>query len=148
MQGNTNTTGLEILEEIEKAVETRIGNFTIMPVPMRNFKRFTTLVAPLYEDLMAVYDNKGSGLEALIENHESTIIELITLSSSFTKDDYEKEKFYSDDFIKLILAVVELNMDFFVHSLLPKVKQQVMDMASRARSLKESAQTGETPSNS
>ncbi|WHP05792.1 MULTISPECIES: hypothetical protein [Acinetobacter] len=121
MQGNT--TGLEILEEIEKAVETRIGNFTIMPVPMRNFKRFTTLVAPLYEDLMAVFDGQGD-IVKIIEQHEPALVELLSLCSEFNQDHYNDDKFYPDDFSALILGLVEVNMDFFVQNLLPKITQQ------------------------
>ena len=118
-----NLKGLDVLAEMAVSVPTRIGVFAIHPVKMKNFKRFATLATPLYADLVGVFDGQVN-VAALIEQHEPKLIELLSLCSEFNQDHYNDDKFYPDDFSALILGLVEVNMDFFVQNLLPKVTQQ------------------------
>ncbi len=118
-----NLKGLDVLAEMAVSVPTRIGVFVIHPVKMKNFKRFATLATPLYADLVGVFDGQVN-VAALIEQHEPTLIELLSLCSEFNQDHYNDDKFYPDDFSALILGLVEVNMDFFVQNLLPKIAEQ------------------------
>lgn len=130
-----NLNGLDVLEDLEISIQTRIGKFDIHPVNMKNFKRFSVLAMPLYADLMSVFDKQGDFIK-LIKQHESSMIELLSLCSKFTQEHYDDDAFYPDDFAVLITGLVEVNMDFFVRTLLPKVAVRGKSMIDRLNSVK------------
>ena len=122
------TAGLEVLEPIVPLpVQTRQGVFTVSPIKMAKFKRFATLAWPLVEELMGLLDGAGDSAQ-IIEKHEPTLVELLELSSDMTRAHYEE--MYPDEFLKMVLGVVEVNMDFFVQNLIPM-------LGSRAGVIKE-----------
>lgn len=111
------TAGLEVLEAIVPLeVVTRQGTFSVAPIKMSKFKRFASLAWPLVEELMGLLDGAGDSA-MLIEKHEPALVELLELSSDMTRAHYEE--MYPDEFLKMVLAVVEVNMDFFVQNLIP-----------------------------
>ena len=123
------TAGLEVLEPIVPlSVPTRQGVFTVAPIKMSKFKRFATLAWPLVEDLMGLLDGAAGDSAVVIEKHEPALVELLELSSDMTRAHYEE--MYPDEFLKMVLGVVEVNMDFFVQNLIPM-------LGSRAGAIKE-----------
>lgn len=136
--------GLDILEVLQKTIPTRIAEFTLHPIKMKNFKRFTTLAVPMYTDLLAIFDGHGD-IVKLLEQNEAAIIELLSLSSNFTQADYDHDHFYPDDFSRLVLAMVEVNMDFFVQNLLPKVTEQSNSLINKLN--QSMSKIGQRPSN-
>ena len=122
------TAGLEVLEAITPLiVPTRQGDFNVAPIKMAKFKRFATLAWPLVEDVVALIDGAGDG-PALIEKHEPVLVELLELSSDMTRAHYEE--MYPDEFLRVVIGMVEVNMDFFVRNLIPM-------LGSRAAAIKE-----------
>lgn len=80
-----NLKGLDVLAEMAVSVPTRIGVFVIHPVKMKNLKRFTALSAPLFNEIIAVFEGKSS-IDELVVRHEQAVVELLTLCSGFTKE--------------------------------------------------------------
>ena len=125
---STLTAGLDVLEPIVPLlVKTRKASFDVSPVKMVKFKQFATLAWPLVEDVMALIDGTGNG-PAFIEKHETALIDMLALSSEFTADHYAE--MYPDEFLKLVIGMVEVNMDFFARNLIPM-------LGSRAQGIKE-----------
>lgn len=122
------TAGLEVLEQPQGVtVVTTQGSFIVNTIRMHKFKRFATLAWPLAQDAMGLLDGGGNFGE-FIEKHEESVSQLLILSSNLTTQKYEQ--FYLDDALKMVLAVVEVNMDFFVQNLIPMI-------SSRAGAIKE-----------
>lgn len=128
-------TDLDILVELNKTVNTRIGKFEIRPVQMKKFKRFSALSAPMFNDILAVFEGK-KGIDKLIAQHEKSMVELLTLCSDFKEEDYQHDNFYADDFASLVITLVEVNMDFFIQNLLPQVSSQTESLLKKYNKIK------------
>ncbi len=116
--------GLDVLEDVKSInVVTRIGDFSFSPIKMGKFKSFATLALPLVNELMDLSDSVGN-IVALIEKHEQPLIDLIAIGcDSFSREQYED--LYPDEFVVLVTTLIEVNMDFFVRNLLPKIAGQM-----------------------
>lgn len=126
---NDLTAGLDVLEPVVPVnVQTRQGTFEVSMIKMSKFRRFAMLAWPLVEDLMGLIDGVGD-FEKLIDQHEPALIELLTLSSTMQQADYSE--MYPDDFLRMVLAVVEVNMDFFVQKLIPMIGSRSGAIAER-----------------
>lgn len=111
------TAGLEVLEPIKPmTVTTRVGSFDISTIKMKSFRQFAMLAWPMVEDVMGLVDGKGD-VARVIGEHFPALVELICLTSTMTPSDCDE--MHPDDFLSMVLAVVEVNMDFFVQNLIP-----------------------------
>lgn len=122
------TAGLEVLEPIKPiTVITRVGSFDVSTIKMKSFKQFAMLAWPMVEDIMGLVDGKGD-VARVIGEHFPALVELISLTSTVTPADCDE--MHPDDFLAMALAVVEVNMDFFVQNLIPM-------LGSRAAGIKD-----------
>jgi hypothetical protein len=126
----------------EMIVTTRVGEFTVTPVRMGQFKAFSAVAAPVVGDVTDYMDGAGDLVE-LIDKHESSLFTMTTICSGLTQDQYQQ--MMPDDYVELVGAVVEINTDFFVRNLLPKVAGRVQSIMSRVQNIK-SQMTGMTQS--
>lgn len=121
--------GLDLIETPSATlVPTRVATFEVLPIKMGKFKRFAALALPMAEEAMACMEGQGD-VVLLIENHESALIEITGLCSSFTSAHYDE--MYPDDFVALVLATLEANTDFFVKNLMPRLKDRVASIKAR-----------------
>lgn len=132
--------GLEVLDDVP-STKPLTSQFAVSPIRMGKLRQFAVVALPMIEQVMACMEGKGNLVE-LIENHEQSVIDLVALSSTFTKADYDE--MMPDSFMDLVMEVVEVNADFFARNLMPRLKDRLGSIKARLAQAK--AMIGQTQS--
>lgn len=87
------------------------------------FKQFG-LVSAILKDLKVNIMDDNVDIVGLVTEHYQEIIEILHISLCWPKE--EIEDLYLDDLAKLILAMIEVNGDFFAQRMLPALEELKM----------------------
>lgn len=109
-------------------------DFDILPLRMRQIPAFAKAVTQLMPYVLA-----GDLLEVVTE-HAETASEAVAIGTGAERDFIDE--LFPDDFLRLAMAVFEVNMDFFARRVLP---ESAATMA-RIRATLKGAPTGEPSS--
>ncbi len=88
----------------------------IKPIPVKNLSKVAKLVSPIISEI-------GSGsvsLSTIIENADN-IIELSSLVCNIDKE--WVGELDASELLQIIMPVVEVNIDFFVHKMAPELEK-------------------------
>ena len=141
------------LERPSRAVPFNGQTITVCPLELRQTPPFTRLIRYAAPALMRVYGARdaqdGSFEDAFLEliaDHGEEII--AAMATACDQDAALIERGTVEDMIPLILAIVEINGDFFAKRVAPMLAQMrgKVDAAVGALQAAESAGTGSTPS--
>lgn len=129
-------------------LETRSGNITLEPMRMAKLKSFSQAVEPIIGQIFSMLDseedskNKESenkdnfkqSILQMINKHYDDLVNLVCIASN----DMSKEKIddmLPDDFVNLVGGIIEVNTDFFVQNLLPKVMEKAENLKTKLNNL-------------
>jgi hypothetical protein len=137
---------LDILEDARERRITYLGEaLVIVPLRIGQIPRFTRAARPIIQELAAsVLDSKGEGnaggapRETLsvdvaldwIDKHGEALIDAMAAATGRERQWIAEGG--ADEFVELVLAVLSVNLDFFVRRLLPNSLQSIVDSATLA----------------
>lgn len=98
-------------------VPTRLGPVNVDPMPMSKLGKFSRLISPA----MPLLSN--GDFKAAIEDHYEHVRDALVVATPLTAE--ELDRLLSDDFVALLVVVVEANLDFFVQRLVPQLRRLV-----------------------
>jgi hypothetical protein len=125
---------LNILQPEPVIVEVGSESVEVLPLKFGQFGAFTRAVQPMIADMnMAFSEDKAEGtfaidIAVLLSKHCEALIKSVAVA--IEKPLEWVESLGMDDAIKLIQAVLEVNMDFFAQRLVPTLNQ-AMEKLSR-----------------
>lgn len=123
---------LAILNPEQKTVDFNGEQITITPVRMGNLQAFTAVMRPITKDVIMALEGDGD-LLMTIELHGNRMIEAVSIGTGISKE--RLDQCLPDEFLKLAVAVIEINADFFVRRLLPSVVASVQAMREKVQEL-------------
>jgi hypothetical protein len=149
---------LDILEDArEREVAYNGARLLIVPLRIGQIPRFTRAARPIIEELAASVAAPVSGEEEVsretlstgavldwIEKHGEALIDAMAAATGRERDWIAEGA--ADEFLELTIAVLSVNLDFFVRRLLPNSVQSVIEGATLARRAMNGS--GRTPSRS
>lgn len=94
----------------------------IGPITMGKIQAFTAAVRPIADEIMQVVGGAGN-LISVIESHADQLIQAVSIATGAERE--KIEAMLPDEFLALATAVLQVNADFFVNRLLPKVTASV-----------------------
>lgn len=118
----------------------------VTPLTIGQLPRFSKALRPLMNPLNAALDQGAFTVDAavkLIEDHGEELLTAVSIAIERPRDWVGKAGV--DEFVGLVVAVFAINLDFFVHRLLPEVGAIVHELAELLETLRGS---GRTPSSS
>lgn len=126
------------IEKVVPVVSTVVINgesLTIKPFKFAQLPKVFKLVQPIVDTLNGLQGlSKPALITTLIAEHGERVIELIMLVTG--KDKAWAEDLDTDDGIRVLGAVLEVNYDFFIRAVMPAITGRISQIA----------QTGQTSS--
>ncbi len=124
-------------------IETRLGTIILEPMRMSKLKSFSQAVEPIISQIFSMLENKednekkddfNQSILQMINKHYDDLVNLVCIACN----DMSKEKIddmLPDDFVNLVGGVIEVNTDFFVQNLLPKVMEKAENLKVKLNNL-------------
>jgi hypothetical protein len=114
---NTQETDLDTMYPDGKTVKTAAGDVVVRPLFMPGIQAMTKAVKPILAYIQAaiVADKSVAQLAAeLVFDHIDVVLDVVRIGAGVKTD-----KMLPDDFLNLLIAVLEVNADFFSQRVLP-----------------------------
>lgn len=97
----------------------------ITPLKVREIPSFSRAISPIAGQVFEIFKSgiKPADLVNLVGEHGELVIQAVAIASRLEQsvlDDME-----IDEFIELTVLVLEVNVDFFIHRLMPVIEQSV-----------------------
>lgn len=102
-------------------------NLVISTIKMRDIKPFLENINPILIDLKA----ENVDYLTIVTNHYSNIVNVVSIAAR--KDVEWVESLDLNDVVKLIMAIVETNSDFFVNRILPAFVQGLQGLEKKLK---------------
>lgn len=124
-------------------IETRLGTIILEPMRMSKLKSFSQAVEPIISQIFSMLESKednenkddfNQSILQMINKHYDDLVNLVCIACN----DMSKEKIddmLPDDFVNLVGGVIEVNTDFFVQNLLPKVMEKAENLKVKLNNL-------------
>lgn len=100
----------------------------VAPVKVRDLPAFLAAIEPVVGSLGLLGGSGAAGVLALLATHGQRLIEATALGAGVEATWLGEQT--SDVLVDLAVAVVEVNIDFFVRVLLPKVTAATQEMTA------------------
>ncbi len=102
-------------------------NLVISTIKMRDIKPFLENINPILIDLKA----ENVDCLTIVTNHYSNIVNVVSIAAR--KDVEWVESLDLNDVVKLIMAIIETNSDFFVNQILPAFVQGLQGLEKKIK---------------
>ena len=108
---------LDIFFPVPRALDLREHNLKLLPLRMGQTPAFLKAVAPAYALLQV-----GKFLLAVADQYDS-LRDSVCIATGLTAA--EVAALYSDEFLDVLIAVIEVNLSFFVQRAVPRLNQLI-----------------------
>lgn len=109
----------ELEKLIPKSIELTVGGeqLTITPIKVKELSSFTRAISPM----MDTFNEAGRDelISKLIFNHTYSLIKATAIAARKTEDFVNQLDI--DELVDLVTAIIEVNIDFFMQKVLPKI---------------------------
>jgi hypothetical protein len=112
---------LQVFTPVPRTV--RVGGrvVEVLPLRLRHYAAFTRAIEPALPVLMS-----GDLYRACLE-HNDALLRAVSIATGVPEP--ELAELWTDEFLRLLRAVVVVNGDFFLHRVLPEVQGAVEEIA-------------------
>jgi hypothetical protein len=137
----------EITQLFPQGKEIKVGgnNVVIKPIGFGKFPKVLEIL-----DGLKIPDGKEKDeanvqmLFNIVKNNAESMMQLCALGSGLSRA--QLDALGMDEGLELVQAILEVNVDFFAKTLLPKITEMTEKLGSAAEGLKESTGAGSSPS--
>ena len=129
-ESSENTSAIEDSRNIEVEIHEKI--YPIMPIKVKQIPSLMAACESFIDAFSGADDIEGT-LKSVFFKHSNDMIKAITVASNIPKNIVDELEL--DELLTLAMAIVEVNMDFFVNRLVPMFQT----IPERAEKMKEIA---------
>jgi hypothetical protein len=135
VKGNNTMSDLNILQPEPVVVTVGDEHIEVLPLKFGQFGAFTRTIQPMIEDVNVIFaEDKADSvfafdLASLLSKHSELLIKAVSIA--IQKPLEWVELLDMAEAIKLIQAVLEVNMDFFAQSLVPTLNQAMQSLSKK-----------------
>lgn len=131
------TDGLDVIFPAEVSGTINGEGISISPIRIGQLKEFSTAIEHIAVDIFNLFSSENvypSLISDFIKQHTDSLIDAVCIA---TKQPKEKiSDMMLDEFVNLVILVIQVNMDFFALRLLPSVKISVEALRLSAEKIK------------
>lgn len=118
----------DVIETPKVTVSISTGKLDITPVRIKELPAFTRAIEPFVQEIMAPGDNDVDVAGLLIKNSEQ-VIDAVVIGTRLSRAAIDALDV--DDLVVLAGAVIEVNLDFFIRRVAPRMSRLTEALMAR-----------------
>lgn len=132
-QNNQAADTFEAIEPRKIAVALSIGNIEVSPILVKELPAFSRAIEPFLQQILAMGDGDDLDVTEMLIGNMEQAISAVSIGARIHRDTLDQLSL--DELVELAGAVIEVNFDFFIKRVIPRVSKLTAALMARADGL-------------
>lgn len=132
-ENKPNDSAFDAIESRKISVLLSIGNIDVSPILVKELPAFSRAIEPFLQQILAMGDDEDLDVAELLIGNMDQAIEAVSIGARIHRDTLDQISL--DELVELAGAVIEINFDFFIRRVIPRVSKLTEALMARAAGL-------------